>query len=53
MGNLAGSLTGETEAILKVKAESALILTPSKDGTPVSEHEEDDGLLTRPRAGPT
>jgi CHAT domain-containing protein len=41
-----GLLAGESEAILKAKAEPALILTPPKDGTPASELEEDDGLLT-------
>jgi CHAT domain-containing protein/tetratricopeptide (TPR) repeat protein len=41
-----GLLSGESEAILKAKAEPALILTPPKDGTPTSELEEDDGLLT-------
>jgi len=41
-----GLLSGESEAILKAKAEPALILTPPKEGTPASELEEDDGLLT-------
>jgi CHAT domain-containing protein/tetratricopeptide (TPR) repeat protein len=41
-----GLLSGESEAILKAKAEPALILTPPKDGTPASELEEDDGLLS-------
>jgi len=41
-----GLLAGESEAILKAKAEPGLILTPPKDGTPPSELEEDDGLLT-------
>jgi CHAT domain-containing protein len=41
-----GLLAGESEAILKAKAEPALILTPPNDGTPASDLEEDDGLLT-------
>jgi len=41
-----GLLASESEAILKAKAEPALILTPPKDGTPASELEDDDGLLT-------
>jgi CHAT domain-containing protein len=41
-----GLLSGESEAILKTKAEPALILTPPKDGATVAELEEDDGLLT-------
>jgi CHAT domain-containing protein len=41
-----GLLAGESEAILKAKAEPALILTPPKDGTTGAELEEDDGLLT-------
>ncbi|HSR81517.1 MAG TPA: CHAT domain-containing tetratricopeptide repeat protein, partial [Hyphomicrobiaceae bacterium] len=41
-----GLLSGESEAILKAKAEPALILTPPEEGTPASELEEDDGLLT-------
>jgi hypothetical protein len=40
-----GLLAGESEAILKAKAEPALILTPPKDGTPASELDEDDDLL--------
>jgi CHAT domain-containing protein len=45
-----GLLAGESEAILKAKAEPALILTPPKDGTAVSDLEEDDGLLTASEA---
>jgi len=41
-----GLLSGESEAILQAKAEPALILTPPEEGTPASELEEDDGLLT-------
>src|SRR5262249_34940590 len=41
-----GLLAGESEAILKAKAEPGLILTPPKDGMPANELEEDDGLLT-------
>jgi CHAT domain-containing protein len=41
-----GLLAGESEAILKARAEPALILTPPKDGTPANELQEDDGLLT-------
>ena len=41
-----GLLSGESEAILKAKAEPALLLTPPKDGTPAKDLEEDDGLLT-------
>jgi CHAT domain-containing protein len=41
-----GLLAGESEVILKAKAEPALILTPPEDGTPAAELEEDDGLLT-------
>src|SRR5215471_18830956 len=37
---------GESETILKAKAEPALLLTPPKDGTSAKELEEDDGLLT-------
>jgi CHAT domain-containing protein len=41
-----GVLAGESETILKAKAEPALLLNPPKDGaTPVA-LEEDDGLLT-------
>jgi CHAT domain-containing protein len=39
-------LSGESEAILKTKAEPALILTPPNDGTPDAALAEDDGLLT-------
>jgi hypothetical protein len=39
-------LSGESEAILKAKAEPVLILTPPKEGTPDAELAEDDGLLT-------
>jgi CHAT domain len=41
-----GLLAGESEAILKAKAEPALILTPPDDGKTAAELEEDDGLLT-------
>jgi CHAT domain-containing protein len=41
-----GLLSGESEAILKAKAEPALLLIPPKDGTSAAELEEDDGLLT-------
>jgi CHAT domain-containing protein len=41
-----GLLSGESEAILKAKAEPALILTPPKEGTPEAELAEDNGLLT-------
>jgi CHAT domain-containing protein/tetratricopeptide (TPR) repeat protein len=41
-----GLLAGESEAILKAKAEPALILNPPKDGATQTELEEDDGLLT-------
>jgi CHAT domain-containing protein/Tfp pilus assembly protein PilF len=41
-----GLLSGESEAILKAKAEPGLILTPPKDGRSAAELEEDDGLLT-------
>ena len=41
-----GVLAGESEAILKAKAEPGLILTPPKDGTAAGDLEEDDGLLT-------
>jgi CHAT domain-containing protein/Tfp pilus assembly protein PilF len=40
-----GLLAGESEAILKTKAEPALILTPPKEGASAAELEEDDGLL--------
>jgi CHAT domain-containing protein/tetratricopeptide (TPR) repeat protein len=41
-----GLLAGESEAILKAKAEPALILTPPGDGTTAADLEEDDGVLT-------
>jgi CHAT domain-containing protein len=41
-----GVLAGESEAILKAKAEPALLLSPPKDGTSTNELEHDDGLLT-------
>jgi CHAT domain-containing protein len=41
-----GLLAGESEAILKAKAEPALILTPPEDGRTAVELEENDGLLT-------
>jgi tetratricopeptide (TPR) repeat protein/CHAT domain-containing protein len=41
-----GVLAGESEAILKARAEPALILTPPQDGVAPAELEEDDGLLT-------
>jgi CHAT domain-containing protein len=41
-----GLLAGESEAILKAKAEPALILTPPEDGKTAAELEENDGLLT-------
>ena len=41
-----GVLAGESEAILKTKAEPALILTPPKDGATLAELEVDNGLLT-------
>jgi CHAT domain-containing protein len=41
-----GLLAGESEAILKAKAEPALILTPPKDDTIGADLEEDDGLFT-------
>jgi CHAT domain-containing protein len=41
-----GLLAGESEQILKAKAEPALILTPPKDGDRAADLEEDDGLLT-------
>jgi CHAT domain-containing protein/tetratricopeptide (TPR) repeat protein len=40
-----GVLAGESETILKAKAEPALILTPPKDGATREQLEEDDGLL--------
>jgi CHAT domain-containing protein len=41
-----GLMSGESETILKAKAEPGLILTPPKDGATPAEREEDDGLLT-------
>jgi CHAT domain-containing protein len=41
-----GVLAGESEAILKAKAEPALVLSPPKDGATSAELEEDNGLLT-------
>jgi CHAT domain-containing protein len=41
-----GLLAGETEAIVKDKAEPALMLTPPRDGASPAELEQDDGLLT-------
>jgi CHAT domain-containing protein len=41
-----GLMSGESEAILKTKAEPGLILTPPKDGATAAELAEDDGLLT-------
>jgi CHAT domain-containing protein/phage tail protein X len=41
-----GLLAGESEAILKARAEPALILTPPAADTTAAELEEDDGLLT-------
>ena len=41
-----GLLAGESEDILRAKAEPALMLTPPKDGATPKELEEDDGLLT-------
>jgi tetratricopeptide (TPR) repeat protein/CHAT domain-containing protein len=41
-----GVLAGESEAILKARAEPALILTPPGDGAAATELEEDNGLLT-------
>jgi CHAT domain-containing protein len=41
-----GVLAGESEEILKVKAEPALILNPPKDGATPAQLAEDDGLLT-------
>src|SRR5262249_50164035 len=46
-----GLLAGESEAILKAKAEPALILTPPKDGATIAELEQDDGLLTASEVG--
>ena len=41
-----GALAGESEAILKAKAEPGLLLNPPKDGLTAAELEEDNGLLT-------
>jgi CHAT domain-containing protein len=41
-----GLLSGESEAILKAKAEPALVLTPPKDDATQAGLAEDDGLLT-------
>lgn len=41
-----GLLAGESETILRAKAEPALVLTPPKEGTSGAELERDDGLLT-------
>jgi CHAT domain-containing protein len=41
-----GILAGDSETILKARAEPALILTPPEDGATAAELEEDDGLLT-------
>jgi CHAT domain-containing protein len=41
-----GLLAGESEAILKAKAEPALLLNPPEDGATPDQLEEDDGLLT-------
>jgi CHAT domain-containing protein len=41
-----GVLAGESEAILKAKAEPALILSPPGNGAAAAELEEDNGLLT-------
>jgi CHAT domain-containing protein/tetratricopeptide (TPR) repeat protein len=41
-----GVLAGESEVILKAKAEPALILTPPGDGATLAALEEDNGLLT-------
>jgi len=41
-----GLLAGETESILKAKAEPALILNPPRQGATTAELDEDDGLLT-------
>jgi CHAT domain-containing protein len=46
-----GLLAGESEAILKAKAEPALILTPPKDDVTIDELEHDDGLLTASEVG--
>ena len=41
-----GLLSGESAAILKARAEPALILTPPQDDDTAAELEEDNGLLT-------
>ena len=41
-----GLLSGESETIMKAKAEPARLLAPPKDGTPAKQLAEDDGLLT-------
>jgi CHAT domain-containing protein/tetratricopeptide (TPR) repeat protein len=41
-----GVLAGESETILKAKAEPALLLSPPKDGATPAAMDEDDGLLT-------
>ena len=41
-----GLLSGESGAILKARAEPALILTPPQDGATAAELEDDNGLLT-------
>ena len=41
-----GVLAGESEEILKARAEPALILSPPKDGATREQLEEDNGLLT-------
>jgi CHAT domain-containing protein len=41
-----GLLAGESEAILRAKAEPALLLSPPKDGATPERLEEDDGLPT-------
>jgi CHAT domain-containing protein len=41
-----GLLSGESAAILKARAEPALILTPPRDGATPAELEDDNGLLT-------
>jgi len=41
-----GLLAGESESILKARAEPALILNPPRYGATAPELEEDDGLLT-------
>ena len=41
-----GLLSGESSAILKARAEPALILTPPQDAATAAELEDDNGLLT-------